>query len=149
MFEPLLRFTNTNCTGHTHTPTNKQTLFAWKTSVRPCKGNNKKSCCFWTLCLSQLMRSSAVGIDKQKNGFVNLGDFPVCLNFFKPCIGWEPPPAMLWAASVLRGRRASWAHTTHAFTTAFCWKMAQTLGVYAYMLQVCYCFSAQSTNVSI
>jgi hypothetical protein len=35
----------------------------------------------------QLMRSSAVGIDKQKNGFVNLSDFPVCLNFFKPCIG--------------------------------------------------------------
>jgi hypothetical protein len=45
----------------------------------------------------ELMRSSAVGIDKQKNGFVNLGNFPVCvfqvstfnsvLNFFKPFIG--------------------------------------------------------------
>ena len=29
------------------------------------------------------MRSRAVGIDKQQNGFVNLGNFPVCLNFFK------------------------------------------------------------------
>jgi hypothetical protein len=35
----------------------------------------------------ELMRSRAVGIDKQQNGSVNLGNFPVVLNFFKPFIG--------------------------------------------------------------
>ncbi len=35
-----------------------------------------------------MMRSRAVGIDKQKNGFVNLCNFPVLfLNVFKPFIG--------------------------------------------------------------
>ncbi len=56
------------------------------------------------------MRSRAVGIDKQKNGFVNLGNFPVCFELFQtvyrlrtapshaggclgpPCVGgvWDP-----------------------------------------------------------
>ena len=31
-----------------------QTFFAWKPPVCQCKGNNKKSWCFWTFCLSQL-----------------------------------------------------------------------------------------------
>ena len=99
------------------------------------------------------MRSRAVGIDKQKNGFVNLGNFPVYFERFQSVYRLKkPPPAMLGAASVLRGRRvdpASWAHTTHAFTTALYWKMAQTLGVFANMLRICYRLSAQSTNVSI
>ena len=30
-----------------------QTFFAWKPPVRQCKGNNKKSWCFWTFCLCQ------------------------------------------------------------------------------------------------
>ena len=37
--------------------------------------------------------------------------------------GLGPP----WAAC---GTQPSWAHTTHAFTTALYWKMAQTLGVF-------------------
>ncbi len=41
MFIPLLGFTDTDCTGQTN-------YFCWKTPVRPCKGNNKKSWCFWT-----------------------------------------------------------------------------------------------------
>jgi hypothetical protein len=52
------------------------------------------------------MRSSAVGIDKQKNGFVNLGNFPVYFERFQSVYRLKkPPPAMLGAASVLRGRR--------------------------------------------
>ena len=150
MFEPLLGFTNTNCTGRTH----KQTIFAWKTPVRQCKGNNKKSWCFWTLCLSQLIDAQPRGGNRQtEKRFCKLGQLS-CLfwTFSKRLSVEEPPPAMLGAASVLRGRRGtqpSWAHTTHAFTTALYWKMAQTLGVFANMLRICYRLSAQSTNVSI
>jgi hypothetical protein len=81
--------------------TNTQTIFAWKTPVRQCKGNNKKSWCFWTLCLSQLMRSRAVGIDKRQNGFVKLYLNSVCFVelFQSVFIGWDPPPAKLGAAS--------------------------------------------------
>ena len=88
-----------------------------------------------------MMRRRAVGIDKQKNGFVNLGNFPVYFERFQSvyrlrtaashaggCLG----PS--WAAC---GTQPSWAHTTHAFTTAFYWKMAQTLGAFANMLRFC------------
>jgi hypothetical protein len=63
--------------------------------------------------------------------------FFVVFELFKSFIGLDP------------GGGLGPPHTTHAFTTAVYWKMAQTLGVYAYMLQVCCCFSAQSTNMSI
>ena len=35
------------------THTHRQTDFSWKPPLCQCKGKNKKSCCFWTFCLSQ------------------------------------------------------------------------------------------------
>ena len=48
--QPHFGSTNTNCTGQT----DRQTDFSWKPPLCQCKGKNKKSCCFWTFCLSQL-----------------------------------------------------------------------------------------------
>ena len=45
MFEPLLRFTNTNCTGHTHKQTNKLFLREKPPFVHV-KGTTKKADAF-------------------------------------------------------------------------------------------------------
>ncbi len=50
-------------------------------------------------------------------------------------------------ASVLRVRRWTTQLTAFTFTTKLYWKMAQTLGVYANLLRVCYRFRARSTNL--
>ena len=92
----------------------------------------------------KLMRSRAVGIDKQQNGFVKLGQLSCLFELFQTVYRLRTAPShaggclgrvgLPWAAC---GTQPSWAHTTHAFTTAFYWKMAQTLGAFANMLRFC------------
>ena len=69
--------------GQTH----KQTIFAWKTPVRQCKGNNKKSWCFWTLCLSQLpstpkiKQQSSITNPHSETGHFHIKSMPKCGKF--------------------------------------------------------------------
>ena len=58
MFEPLLRFTNTNCTGHTHKQTNKLFLREKPPFVHV-KGTTKKADAFGLFVYPNLLKNTA------------------------------------------------------------------------------------------
>ena len=103
------------------------------------------------------MRSRAVGIDKRQKGFVNLSySFRFVVEHFESVYRLRPAPSKLGAASEPQclgppcaACGPSRAGPTQLTLLLLYWKMAQTLGVYANMLQVCNRFRARSTNVSI